>query len=233
MVAIVLAVGALLGWLAVAFMHYSDSHDRQLARGVSALDSVTLVCVLAHFTFLLWTFGHLRELQRAEGEYKAAALAYNERAERKSADNARIAASAERIAAETTKAERLRNDSAYQLRKAAEAGRGISLPRPRTTPGVTAPTLATAPIELERPHAPAESSTAFLTRWDFWIRAANLAELLLAATTLIYSGFQLNEEPKIGFNDPHGLLIRPSYTNCLRCRSRRRNYVRDRRFVRR
>src|SRR5215470_1512287 len=43
--AIVLAVGALLGWLGVAFMHYSDSHDRQLARGVSALDIVTLVCV--------------------------------------------------------------------------------------------------------------------------------------------------------------------------------------------
>jgi hypothetical protein len=119
--AIVLAVGALLGWLAVAFMHYSDSHDRQLARGVSVLDSVTLVCVLAHFTFLLWTFGHLRELQRAESEYRAAALAYNERTEKISADNAKIAASAERIATETTKAARLNNDAAYQLRRAAEA----------------------------------------------------------------------------------------------------------------
>jgi len=118
---IVLAVGALLGWLAVAFMHYSDSHDRQLARGVSVLDSVTLVCVLAHFTFLLWTFGHLRELQRAESDYRAAALAYNERAEKISADNAKIAASAGRIATETTKAARLNNDAAYQLRRAAEA----------------------------------------------------------------------------------------------------------------
>src|SRR5262249_10534213 len=27
---------------------------------------------------------------------------------------------------------------------------------------------------------------AFLTAWDFWIRASNLAELLLAAATLIY-----------------------------------------------
>ena len=183
--AIVLAVGALLSWLAVAFLHYSDGHDRRLARGVSLLDSITLVCVLAHFTFLLWTFGHLRELQRAESEYKATALVYNERAEKISTDNAKIAASAERIAAETTKAERLRNDAAYQLRRAAEAGVRISRPG-STAPGVTAPTLTTAPIELERPHAPAESSTAFLTRWDFWIRAANLAELLLAAATLIY-----------------------------------------------
>src|SRR5262249_53392111 len=36
--AIVLAVGALLGWLAIAFLHYSDSTDRRLARGVSLLD---------------------------------------------------------------------------------------------------------------------------------------------------------------------------------------------------
>src|SRR5499426_529174 len=118
-------IGALLGWLAVAFLHYSDSTDRRLARGVSLLDSITLVCVLAHFTFLLWTFGHLRTLQSAEAEYKAAALAYNERAEKISTDNAKIAASAERIATETTRAEKLRNDTAYQQRKAAEAGRGI------------------------------------------------------------------------------------------------------------
>src|SRR5215831_7529191 len=80
--AVLLAVGALLAWLGVAFMHYSDSTDRSLARGVSLLDSITLVCVLAHFTFLLWTFGHLRTLQSAEAEYKATALVYNERAEK-------------------------------------------------------------------------------------------------------------------------------------------------------
>jgi hypothetical protein len=183
--AIVLAVGALLGWLAVAFLHYSDSQDRQLARGVSALDSLTLVCVLAHFTFLLWTFGHLKTLQSAEREYKQQAEKYNERGEKISADNAKIAASAERIATETTKAERLRNDSIYQARKAAEAGARI--PGSRTAPvAAVAPALTTAQIELEKPPKPAEASAAFLTRWDFWIRATNLAELLLAAATLIY-----------------------------------------------
>jgi hypothetical protein len=30
-------------WLGIGALHYSDSHDRQLARGVSALDSVTLI----------------------------------------------------------------------------------------------------------------------------------------------------------------------------------------------
>jgi len=184
--AILLGVGALLGWLAVAFLHYSDSTDRRLARGVSLLDSITLVCVLAHFTFLLWTFGHLRTLQSAEAEYKAAALAYNERAEKISTDNAKIAASAERIATETTRAEKLRNDTAYQQRKAAEAGRGIPLPRRQAQSAPIAPGLTTAPVELEKPTKPAESSAGFLTRWDFWIRAANLAELLLAAATLIY-----------------------------------------------
>jgi len=125
-------------------------------------------------------------LQSAEREYKAAALAYNERAEKISADNTKIAASAERIATETTKAERLRNDAAYQLRKAADASGRISLPRRQTQSAPIAPALATAPVELEKPTKPDESSAGFLMRWDFWIRAANLAELLLAAATLIY-----------------------------------------------
>src|SRR5262245_618915 len=129
--AVVLAVGALLGWMAVAFMHYSDSTDRSLARGVSLLDSITLVCVLAHFTFLLWTFGHLRTLQSAEAKYETAAATYNAKAEKVSTDNAAIARSAERIAVETTKAERLRNDTAYQQRKAAEAGARLPGRRPQ------------------------------------------------------------------------------------------------------
>src|SRR5262245_2182601 len=119
--AIVLAVGTLLGWLAVAFLHYSDSTDRQLARGVSLLASITLVCVLAHFTFLLWTFGHLRTLQSAEREYKAAAERYNLEAKKVSSDNVEIAKAAQVVAQERTKTARLENDSAYQLRKAAEA----------------------------------------------------------------------------------------------------------------
>jgi hypothetical protein len=183
---IMLAVGALLAWLAVAFMHYSDSTDRRLARGVSLLDSITLICVLAHFTFLLWTFGHLRTLQNAEAKYEMAAATYNAKAEKVSDDNVRIAEAAQTIAKETTKAEKLRNDTAYQNRKAAEAGRGIPLPH---WPAQSAPIgsgLATSTVELEKPQKPDESSARFLSRWDFWIRAANLAELLLAAATLIY-----------------------------------------------
>jgi len=44
----------------------------------------------------------------------------------------------------------------------------------------------TPPIELEKPEKPKESSTDFLTRWDFWIRLANFGELALAAVTFIY-----------------------------------------------
>src|SRR5262249_27940763 len=189
--AIVLAVGALLGWLAIAFLHYSDSTDRRLARGVSLLDSHTLVCVLAHFTFLLWTFGHLRTLQGAEAEYKAQAERYNAKAEKVSTDNVEIARAAQTIARETTRAECLRNDTAYQNRKAAEAARGIPLSH-RQTPVVSSASgsgganLSTSVIELERPQKPAESSAAFLSRWDAAIRIANLAELILAAATLIY-----------------------------------------------
>lgn len=179
---VVATVGALLCWLAVGNLHYSDSEDSRLARGVSLLDSATLVFVIAHFCFLLWAQGHLITLRATEVDYGAKAEAFNVKAEKIQADNVAIARSAERVAAETTKAERLRNDTAYQQRRAAEAGARI-----RSAPGAgLSPALSTAPIELERPKAPAESSAAFLSQWDRWIRLANFGELILAAVTLIY-----------------------------------------------
>jgi hypothetical protein len=183
--AVVLAVGGLLAWLGVAFMYYSDSADKRLAYRVSVLDSITLVCVLAHFSFLAWTFGHLRTLQSAEAKYEQQATVYNAKAEKISADNTKIAEAAATVAREQTKAERLRNDSIYQTRKAAEAGAVIRAPRSAPDASV-GPALATSQIELERPTRPDKSSAAFLAEWDAWIRIANLAELILAASTLIY-----------------------------------------------
>jgi hypothetical protein len=176
--AIMLSVGALLSWLCVGTLHYSDSKDGRLARGVSILDSLTLCFVIAHFCFLLWAQGHLLTLQSQEARYEASASTYNERAERISGDNVRIAE-------EVSKAERLRNDTAYQIRRAAETGK---LKRGRTGRGALdqSSSLSTSPIELERPEKPQESSAAFLTRWDALIRAANFGELILAAVTLIY-----------------------------------------------
>lgn len=183
--AVVLAVGGLLAWLGVAFMHYSDSGDRQLAYRVSVLDSITLICVLAHFSFLAWTFGHLKTIQSAESKYEAQATAYNAQARQVSTDNVAIAQAAQDIARENTKRARLENDSIYQARKAAESGAVIRAPRNGVAPGV-GPALATSAVELERPRRPDESSAQFLSRWDSAIRLANLAELILAAVTLIY-----------------------------------------------
>src|SRR5215475_12925332 len=176
--AIMLSVGALLAWLCVGTLHYSDSRDARLARGVSLLDSFTLCFVIAHFCFLLWAQGHLMTLQSQEAKYEASATNYNDRAERISGDNVRIAQA-------ISDAERLRNDTAYQLRRAAETGK---LKRARAGRGVLdqSSSLSTSPIELAKPEKPQESSAAFLTRWDAWIRAANFGELILAAVTLIY-----------------------------------------------
>jgi hypothetical protein len=127
---------------------------------------------------LLWAQGHLLTLQSQEAKYEASVITYNEGAERVSSDNVRIAEA-------ITKAERLRNDTAYQLRRAAETGN-----LKRTRPGRGAldqsSSLSTSPIELAKPEKPEESSAAFLTRWDAWIRVANFGELILAAVTLIY-----------------------------------------------
>ena len=50
---VLVGVGALLAWLGVGALHYSDSTDQRLSRGVSILDSVTLLFVVAHFSFLM------------------------------------------------------------------------------------------------------------------------------------------------------------------------------------
>src|SRR5262245_775341 len=181
---IILGVGALLGWLGVGFIHYSDSHDHKLARGVSALDSATLVCVIIHFCFLLWVYGHITTLQSAEADYKAQAAAYNDKASHIQDANARIA-EALRGAAEADKERaKIENDTAYQQRRAAEAGAPIPIRRGRSA--ADSGSLSTSPIALEKPKPPEGSSTAFLTYWDWWIRMANFGELLLAALTLIY-----------------------------------------------
>jgi hypothetical protein len=187
MFGVLLGVGALLAWLGVGALHYSDSNDPQLARGVSALDSVTLIFVIAHFCFLLFIYGHVSMLKAAEAKYEASAINYNDRAERVIGATVEIAKSNERIAEANAKAEKLRNDTAYQIRKANE--RGARVPAGQIAPTAAAglsPSLSTAPVELEKPTKPAKSSTEFLTTWDFWVRLANFGEIALAAITLIF-----------------------------------------------
>jgi len=97
----------------------------------------------------------------------------------------RIAEEITKAARETAKAERLRNDTAYQERRAAEAGH-IQRPRAGQKQSGQSPAPAMAPIALEKPEKPEETPAAFLTRWDAWIRAANFGELILAVATLIF-----------------------------------------------
>lgn len=184
-IAIVGLVGALLCWLAAGNLHYSDSHDPALAKNVSLLDSITLCFVIAHFCFLLYCLGHLITLRGAEADYERQAKVLNEDLKKISSDNATIAQAVAVAAKENTKAAKLQNDSAYQLRKAAEAGARFNTPR---APGQTglSPSFSTSPVELERPKPPEESSVHFLAQWDAWIRVANFGELILAAITLIY-----------------------------------------------
>src|SRR5215475_7449042 len=63
---IMVLVGAVLCWLSLGLLHYSDSEDRALAIGVAALDSLTLLFVAAHFSFLLYCQSHLSNVRAAE-----------------------------------------------------------------------------------------------------------------------------------------------------------------------
>lgn len=182
--AILLGVGALVGWLAIGALHYSGAPDRRISRIVSALDSITLLFVIAHFAFLMWAYGHLKTLQSAEAKYEASAIAFNNKADKVSGDNVEIARALEKISDNERKRAKLENDTAYQTRKAAEAG--AALPRSASASGAAIGSgLSTSKVELERPEKPAKSSAQFLTEWDAWIRAANFGELLLCALTLI------------------------------------------------
>jgi len=70
---ILLSTGTLVAWLSVCALHYSDSPNRQLSRGVSIIDSIALLFVVAHFAGLLYVYGHYRTLRSAETRYEAAA----------------------------------------------------------------------------------------------------------------------------------------------------------------
>lgn len=179
---ILAGAGALLVWLCVGFLHYSDGHDRRLARGVSLLDSITLCFVVAHFCGLLWIYGRLHTLQTAEADFKAQAQAFNVKAEKISEDNTKIAEANRQIEIERTKRARIENDTIYQARKAAQAGAKVRAGHSADTEA----SLSTSQIELEKPRAPASSSVDFMTRWDSAIRLANFGELILAVITLIY-----------------------------------------------
>jgi hypothetical protein len=182
---IMLSVGALVAWLCVGALHYSDSSDRKLARGVSAVDSIALLFVVCHFSGLLWIYGHHRTLRSAEARYEQQAEKFNVEAHQIQDANVKIAEAAQAIATENRKRARLENDSIYQARRIIEAGGKVPSSRSASAPGVTAPGLGTSTVELERPTKPAESSAAFLTKWDWAIRLANCGELLLACLTLI------------------------------------------------
>src|SRR5262245_16199944 len=174
---IVVLAGAVLCWLALGLLHYSDSSDRLLAIGVAALDSISLLFVAAHFSFLLWCQGHLWTLRTAEEKIRQDLAAYNAQVAPISADNARITAAAERIAEIEKQTERLRNDTAYWSRR-----NGV-----KQAPSGLKVELSTTKVEIPPPpKAPEESSAAFLAGWDAWIRFTGFGELALSIVTLIF-----------------------------------------------
>jgi hypothetical protein len=174
---IVVLAGATLCWLALGLLHYSDSEDRILAIGVAALDSLTLLFVALHFSFLLWCQGHLWTLRSAETKYQTDLATYNSQITPISADNTKITAAAERIAEIEKQTERLRNDTAYWSRR-----NGV-----KQAPAGLKVELSTTKVELPLPpRSPTESSAEFLAKWDWWIRAAGFGELSLSIITLIF-----------------------------------------------
>jgi hypothetical protein len=181
---VLVGVGALLAWLGVGALHYSDSTDTHLSRGVAVLDSVTLLFVVAHFSFLMWGYGHLSTLKNAEADYKVAIATYNAEARAVQSGNEKIAEALAKVADAEAKRARIENDTVYQARKAAQAGARVQTGRGAKS---LAGNISTSPVELAKPPEPPKDSSAdYLTRWDSTIRLANFGELALAIFTLIF-----------------------------------------------
>jgi len=179
---VLLGVGALLCWLGVAFLYYSDGRDRRLAGGVAILDSVTLCFAVAHFGFLMWVYGHLSTLQNAEKAYAVAVVKHNTDAQALQESNARIADAIQKAADARERTAKIEQDVAYQYRQAAKHGARIK----REAGGINA-NIEMAKVELAKPPDPPKDSSAdYLTRWDSAIRLANFGELALAVATLIF-----------------------------------------------
>lgn len=190
---IVVLAGAVLCWLALGLLHYSDSDDRLLAIGVACLDSLTLLFVAAHFSFLLWCQGHMWTLRAAENQFRTDMETYNAQWKPVKDSNERIAATVERIAGIEKETERLRNDTVYWSRRSgikAQAGSGLKFEAQLSRIEVPPP-----------PKAPEESSSAFLAKWDSWIRLAGFGELALSIVTLIFVRTRTAARNRIGSGD--------------------------------
>lgn len=189
---IVVLAGAVLCWLALGLLHYSDSEDRTLAVGVAILDSFTLLFVAAHFSFLLYCQGHLWMLRATEEKYRQDMAAHAAQWAPIKDSNERIVTSVERIAQIEKETERLRNDTAYWSRrnKVQPSRSGIKFEASLTPMTIPAP-----------PKEPAESSTAFLSKWDSLIRLAGFGELALSIITLIFVRTRTATRNKITVSD--------------------------------
>jgi hypothetical protein len=177
-------IAILLCWLSVGHLHYSDGADRRRARVVSGLDSTMILFAVLHLGLLLWVWGHSKILQRAWTKYESTATDYNDKAMKLADNNVKIVEGAEKIAKSEEKKAQLENDTAYQTRKAAEAGAVVNR-RSKITEGLTSG-IETSKVELEKPEKPEESPTAYLARMDGLIRITHIIEMLLSVITLIY-----------------------------------------------
>jgi hypothetical protein len=130
----------------------------------------------------MWVYGHHSTLKNAEADYAVAVAKHNAEAKAVQESNAKIMDALREAEASRKETARIEADAAYQYRKASERGVRIE----RKAGGITA-NIELAKVEMAKPpDPPADSSTAYLTRWDSWIRLANFGELALAIFTLIF-----------------------------------------------
>lgn len=180
--AIMLSAGALVAWLVVCALHYSDSSDRKLSKWVSMVDSVALLFVGLHFAGLMYVYGHQRTLQKEDARYESRAKEYNEKAEKLSDNDLEK----ERLRVERSRFEanraRFENDTAFRADRIARRGGRVEL---RAGVKFEDAGASSAPIPLEKPVRPEISAAQFLTKHDWLIRAANYGELFLAFLTMI------------------------------------------------
>jgi hypothetical protein len=179
---LVILISAVLLWLLVGFLHYTDSGDRGLDRGVSALDSISLVFAACHLSYLLWVFGHYSVIKAQEVDYEGKRTTWNQEVDR---DRDRRLKQTELELARQKSREREARYQADIAYRASLAGERIKLgPENQTRSGEQ----EEGRLETkEKPKAPdGEGSHDYLKSRDWLIRLWHLGEVLFPIITLIY-----------------------------------------------
>lgn len=177
---VIISSGIIL-WLIVGFLHYTDSQDGRLNKGLSWLDSIALCFAVLHFSYLLWVFGHYSILKHAEADYEEKRYAWNQEVDRDR--DRKLKQTQAEVEREKTreKIARYEADIAYRASLNGQRVRMKTQPQSTELGEEAKQETKSAPKSLT-----GETSQQYLSSRDSFVRFLHMLEIFMAVARLIY-----------------------------------------------